>query len=89
MGETRAGTFHQPGTNGVEEATAALRPALDLTAHAAACRRAADSEIGKHHRHHDQLREDQYADTNAGGDRQVADHRDIDHHQDGEAKDIG
>ncbi|VVP60459.1 hypothetical protein PS900_06194 [Pseudomonas fluorescens] len=49
----------------------------------------ADTDVGQRHRHQQQRGEDQYRDTDAGGDRQVLDHRDVDQHQHGKAHGIG
>ncbi|MCY1359509.1 hypothetical protein D9M69_460830 [compost metagenome] len=50
---------------------------------------ATDSAIGQQHRQQHQVGEDQYGYANAGGDRQVLDHRNVDQQQHGEAHGIG
>ncbi len=52
-------------------------------------RRRADAGIGQQHRQQDQVGEDQHRDAEAGGQRQILDNRDVDHHQHGEADGVG
>ncbi|MCY1282274.1 hypothetical protein D9M70_311060 [compost metagenome] len=49
----------------------------------------ADAEVGEQHRQQHQVGEDQHRHTDAGGDRQVLDHRNVDQHQHGEAHGVG
>ncbi|MNF75202.1 hypothetical protein D3C84_572600 [compost metagenome] len=62
---------------------------LALATQAARGGLAADAEVGQQHRQQHQVGEDQYRHADAGGDRQVLDHRDVDHHQHGESDGIG
>jgi hypothetical protein len=50
---------------------------------------AADADVAQQHRQQDQVREDQHRDAQAGGQRQVLDDRDVDHHQHREAHRVG
>ena len=52
-------------------------------------RLAPDTDVGQRHRHQQQRGEDQHRDADAGGDRQVLDHRNIDQHQHGKAHRVG
>ncbi|VVQ22773.1 hypothetical protein PS914_06840 [Pseudomonas fluorescens] len=52
-------------------------------------RLAPDTDIGQRHRHQQQRGKNQHRHANAGGDRQVLDHRNIDQHQHREAHRIG
>ncbi|MNI12071.1 hypothetical protein D3C73_652390 [compost metagenome] len=49
----------------------------------------ANADIGQCHRHQQQRSEDQHRDADAGGDRQVLDHRDVDQHQHRKTHGIG
>ncbi|MNN50920.1 hypothetical protein D3C81_1655300 [compost metagenome] len=49
----------------------------------------ADPDVGECYRNQQQLGENQHRHTNAGGQRQITDHGDVDDHQHGEANDVG
>ncbi|MCY1455433.1 hypothetical protein D9M71_725680 [compost metagenome] len=49
----------------------------------------ADSGVGEQDRNQDQLGEDQYRYADAGGEGKIADDRDVDDHQHGEAHHVG
>ncbi|MNZ45171.1 hypothetical protein D3C78_628150 [compost metagenome] len=68
-----------------DAAEALVRVGAGVDAQGAFGGRFRDTGVGQRHRHHQQGGEDQHADTDAGGDRQVLDDRDVDQHQHGEA----
>jgi hypothetical protein len=72
-----------------EQAIEALRPRPPRSVLSAAPRALAHADIAEQHRQQDQVGKDQHGDAEAGGEREVLDDGDVDHHQDAEADRVG